>query len=133
MDGDYARGVRGLVGAIAAGVALTLAAGVISAPRGVMLMNRIGPSTIELFVANADGSGERKLFTNSDFDYDASFSADGRWFAFTSERTGYGQADIYRVHPDGTGVERLTDYTGLDDQAALSPNDSRRRASASSS
>ena len=30
--------------------------------RGVMLMNRIGPSTSELYVANADGTGERKLF-----------------------------------------------------------------------
>ena len=26
-------------------------------PRGVMLMNRIGPSTIDLFIANADGRG----------------------------------------------------------------------------
>jgi len=80
-------------------VLLTVSAA--SAPRGVMLMNRIAPSTIELFVANADGSGERQLFTNSDFDYNASFSADGQWIVFTSERAGYGQADIFRVHPDG--------------------------------
>ena len=91
-----------------------------AAPRGVMLMNRIAPSTIDLFIANADGNGERKLFTNSDFDYNASFSADGQWIVFTSERTGYGQADIYRVHPDGSGLERLTDYAGLDDQGSLS-------------
>ena len=93
-----------------------------AAPRGVMLMNRIAPSTIDLFIANADGTGERKLFTNSDFDYNASFSADGQWIVFTSERTGYGQADIYRVHPDGSGLERLTDYAGLDDQSSLSPD-----------
>jgi len=124
MDAARTRHARWLVGAIAAGVAVTLAAAVVSAPRGVMLMNRIGPSTIELLVANADGSGEHKLFTNSDFDYDASFSADGRWIVFTSERTGYGQADIYRVHPDATGLERLTDDAGLDDQAALSPDGS---------
>ena len=70
---------------------LLLTLGVRSAPRGVMLMNRIAPSTIELFVANADGSGERQLFTNSDFDYDASFSPDGQWIVFTSERTGTGR------------------------------------------
>ena len=93
-----------------------------AAPRGVMLMNRIAPSTIDLFIANADGTGERKLFTNSDFDYNASFSADGEWIVFTSERNGYGQADIYRVHPDGSGLERLTDYAGLDDQGSLSPD-----------
>ena len=49
-----------------------LSVGAATAPRGVMLMNRLGPSTIDLFVANADGSGERKLFSNSDFDYDGS-------------------------------------------------------------
>ena len=101
---------------------LAWAIGLPAAPRGVMLMNRIAPSTIDLFIANADGTGERKLFTNSDFDYNASFSADGQWIVFTSERTGYGQADIYRVHPDGSGLERLTDYAGLDDQGSLSPD-----------
>ena len=30
--------------------------------RGVMLMNRIGPSSSELFVARSDGTDERKLF-----------------------------------------------------------------------
>jgi Tol biopolymer transport system component len=99
----------------------------VAAPRGVMLMNRIGPSTIDLFIANADGTGERKLFSNSDFDYNGSFSADGQWLIFTSERTGYGQADIYRSRIDGSGVERLTDSPAMDDQAALSP-DGRRLA-----
>jgi hypothetical protein len=76
MDARRTRHARWLVGAIAAGVAVTFAARVLSAPRRVMLMNRIGPSTIELLLANADGSGEREPFTNSDFDYDASFSVD---------------------------------------------------------
>ncbi len=88
----------------------------------VMLMNRIGPSSSELFIANVDGTGEHKLFENSGFDYHASFSADGKWITFTSERNGFGQADIYRVHSDGTGLERLTDSPSLDDQAALSPD-----------
>ena len=101
---------------------ILLAVDVDTAPRGVMLMNRIGPSTIELFVANGDGSGERQLFTNSDFDYNASFSTDSQWIVFTSERTGYGQADIYRVHPDGSGLERLTDNPSMDDQGRLSPD-----------
>ena len=90
--------------------------------RGVMLMNRIGPSSAELYVANADGTGERKLFSGSSFDLHASFSADGRWIVFTSERNGLGQADIYRARPDGTAVERLTDSPALDDQGTLSPD-----------
>jgi Tol biopolymer transport system component len=97
-----------------------------SAPRtgknGVMLMNRIGPSASELYIANFDGTDERKLLAESVFDYHACYSADGKWIVFTSERSGPGQADIYRARPDGTAVERLTDNEAVDDQAALSPD-----------
>jgi Tol biopolymer transport system component len=95
--------------------------GIATAPakaKGVMLMNRIGPSS-ELFVANADGTGEHKLLPTSGFDYHASYSYDGKWIMFTSERSGFGQADIHRVHPDGTGLERLTDSPALDDQGGV--------------
>ena len=86
----------------------------------VMLMNRIGPSASDLYMANADGTGEHKLLAAPGFDYHASYSADGKWIVFTSERNGLGQADIYRVRPDGTELERLTDSPALDDQASLS-------------
>jgi Tol biopolymer transport system component len=91
----------------------------------VMLMNRIGPSKLMLYVANADGSGERALLPPANVrDYDASFSADGKWIVFTSERDGEGdgQADIWRVHPDGTGLERLTKDTSMEDAGVLSPD-----------
>jgi len=88
----------------------------------VMLMNRIGPSSSELYISNADGSDERKLLSNSVFDYHASYSADGQWIVFTSERNGAGQADIYRARVDGSAIERLTDSDAVDDQAVLSPD-----------
>src|SRR5690349_1290755 len=72
-----------------------------------ILLNRIGPSGAELFIANADGSAERSLLAAPGFDYNASFSPDGKWIVFTSERGG--SADIYRGRADGTGLERLTD------------------------
>ena len=93
-----------------------------SQPSGIMLMNRLGPSASELYIANADGSAERKLSSGSDFEYNATFSTDGRWIVFTSERDAHGQADIYRMHPDGSGRERLTDHTAVDDQAVVSPD-----------
>jgi Tol biopolymer transport system component len=105
-------------------VALCLCAAAVPA-REIMLMNRISPSTMTLFVANADGSGERRLLPDSTgMDYDASFSADGKWIVFTSERDsdGSGQADIYRVHPDGTGLERLTNEPSMEDAGVLSPD-----------
>jgi Tol biopolymer transport system component len=91
--------------------------------KDAMLLNRIGPSQSELYVANADGTGEHKLLnTSGGFDYHANFSYDGKWIVFTSERNGFGQADIYRVHPDGSGLEQLTNDPALDDQGVLSPD-----------
>jgi Tol biopolymer transport system component len=107
------------------GSAALLAGASASAERGVMLMNRIGPSKLELYVANADGTGEHRLLPDSRFlDYDASFSPDGKWIVFTSERSGagQGQADIWRVHPDGAGLERLTTDEAMEDAGALSPD-----------
>ncbi len=89
-----------------------------SAAKDKIILNRLGPTTSELFIANADGTGERKLLSTSEMDYSASFSRDGKWIVFTSERKG--SADIYRAHPDGSGLERLTDNSAFDDQAALS-------------
>src|SRR5260370_20799553 len=98
--------------------ALSLSAG----PKQVMLMNRLAPSQMTLYIANADGTGELPLFAISAFDYNPTFSPDGKWIAFTSERNGSGEADLYRVRVDGSGLERLTDDPALDDQAAFSPD-----------
>lgn len=56
-------------------------------------MNRIAPGTSELYIANADGSDERKLLGNeSTYDYHALFSPDGKWITFTTERNGDGNS-----------------------------------------
>src|SRR5262245_63322019 len=87
--------------------------------KGVMLMNRIGPSASELYVANADGTGERKLLQNSVFEHNASFAPDGKSVLFASERNGAGQSDVFRARFDGaTGP-------AVEDQAALSPDGTR--------
>jgi TolB protein len=78
------------------------------------------PLNGEVFVADADGGNARPLSPDAGWDANASFSMDGRWVAFTSNRRG--SADIFRVHPDGSGLERLTDDPAFDDQAALSPD-----------
>src|SRR5690348_11289492 len=108
------------------GFVILITCSCVSAQKKVMLMNRIGPSKSVLYVANADGTNEHTLFPNSTaIEYNASFSADGKWIVFTSERAGDGQADIYRVHPDGSGLEQLTNDPALDDQGALSPDSAR--------
>ncbi len=96
------------------------AAALLASAKNTVLVNRIGPSASELFIANADGTAERKLLPIPAFDYDASFSADGKWIVFTSERNS--SADIYRVRVDGTGFEQLTNNSGFNDAPALSPD-----------
>jgi len=91
--------------------------------KGSLLLNRIGPVSSELYVSNADGSGERKLLSTPGFDYHASFSKDEQWVVFTSERDGLGQSNLYRAKVDGTGLQRLTNHVAVDDAAVFSPVD----------
>jgi Tol biopolymer transport system component len=93
--------------------------------KGVMLMNRIGPSASELYIANADGTGERKFLQNSVFEHNASFAPDGKSVLFTSERNGAGQSDVFRARLDGTGIEPVATGPAVEDQAALSPDGTR--------
>jgi Tol biopolymer transport system component len=86
-----------------------------------VLVNELGvPSSSRLFIANADGSNEQAISLDANMDYDGSFSADGQWIVFTSERRG--PAKIFRVRRDGSNLEQLTDGASFDDQAALSPD-----------
>ena len=97
----------------------------VSSVAGVIAKDRIfvdqwSPTRSELFIADADGKNARKLLAGLQIDYNASFSFDGQWVVFTSERQG--SADIFRVRTNGLAVERLTDDAAYDDQAALSPD-----------
>jgi Tol biopolymer transport system component len=93
--------------------------------KGLLLMNRIGPSTAELYIANADGTGERKFLQDSKFEYNPSFSADGKWVVFTSERNGDGNSDLFRCALDGIGIEPLVAGPSVDDAGVLSPDGKR--------
>jgi TolB protein len=85
-----------------------------------ILFSRLAPTQGRLFVSAANGEGERALTPAGSLDYNPAWSPKGDWIAFTSERAG--SADLYRVHPDGTGLERLTEDPAYDDQAAFSPD-----------
>ena len=60
------------------------------------------------------------FWVSAKIDYDPVWAPDGGSIVFTSDREG--SADLFRVKPDGTGLERLTDSPAYDDQAAFSPD-----------
>jgi Tol biopolymer transport system component len=101
-------------------VLLTVSAATMLAAIDRIFVDQWSPTRSELFIADADGSHARKLVAGLEIDYNASFSSDGEWVVFTSER--HGSADIFRVRDNGMGLERLTDSPAFDDQAALSPD-----------
>lgn len=51
-------------------------------------MNNIAPGISKLYIANADGTNDLPLLSDSIYEYHADFSPDGEWITFTSERNG---------------------------------------------
>ncbi|KAE8340767.1 hypothetical protein BDV24DRAFT_175043 [Aspergillus arachidicola] len=88
----------------------------------VMLMNRIAPGTSELYISDIDAGNERPLLSDPVFEYHASFSPDGQWVLFTSERNGDGNSDIWRVHTNGSPLQPLVITPAVEDAVVLSPN-----------
>lgn len=132
MSPDMKR--RGFLAASAAvaGAALLPTSFAVAAARdgkeGVMLMNRIGPSSSTLYISAVDGSKERLLTQPQDaaFDRHCTVSADGRTVFFTTERTGDGNSSICTGSLNGSGqvvgVQALVTGPAVDDGAVLSPD-----------
>lgn len=57
-----------------------------------------------IWIVNADGSGARHLVTGGA----PTWSPNGAWIAFSAAFSAGSPAAIYKVHPDGTGLARLT-------------------------
>ncbi|MBI5641224.1 MAG: PD40 domain-containing protein [Nitrospirae bacterium] len=66
----------------------------------------------DIFVANADGTGLKKITDNPKYDAEPIVSADGRQIVFGSQREG--DFDIYIMNAGGTNLRRLTDRVGYD-------------------
>jgi len=92
----------------------------IPAPIYEIAFSSVGPINADVFIADPDGHHATALLPHAGFDGNGSFSPDGQWVVFTSERDG--SYDIYRAHPDASGLERLVEHPAYDDQAALSPD-----------
>jgi TolB protein len=80
--------------------------------------NRDG--NFEVYIMNADGSGQRNLTNHPALDSRPAWSPDGAKLAFFSDRDG--SRDIYAMDADGSNVVRLTDNPASDHTPAWSPD-----------
>ena len=63
----------------------------------------------EIYLMNADGSGQRNLTRNLAYDGDPAWSPDGRKITFVSNRDG--RYEVYVMNADGSGQRSLTQGT----------------------
>lgn len=68
------------------------------------------PGHYDLFIVDADASGLRQLTTEPSTDVKPSWSADGRWIYYTSNRSGTYQ--VWKISPDGGEPIQLTRHGG---------------------
>ncbi|HRO68345.1 MAG TPA: biopolymer transporter Tol, partial [Pseudobdellovibrionaceae bacterium] len=85
----------------------------------------------DIFESDLQGKKIKRLTREKGYDAEGSYSPDGKWIAFASNRDGYTaklsdedrklferdpsyMMDIYIMKSDGTGVKRLTDSKGYD-------------------
>ena len=92
-------------------------------PSGRIAFTSYRDGNWEIYVMNANGSGQTRLTNNPARDWDPASSPDGSQIAFTSDRDGNPQ--IYMMNADGSGQTRLTNNTAYDERPAWSPHGSR--------
>jgi Tol biopolymer transport system component len=77
----------------------------------------------EIYIMNADGSGQTRLTNTPAEDRYPSWSPDGRRIAFASDRDG--NMEIYVMNADGSGQTRLTNTPAYDGDPTWSPDGTR--------
>jgi TolB protein len=77
----------------------------------------------DIFVADVDGTGLKKITDDPKYDAEPVVSSDGKQIVFGSQREG--DFDIYSMNSDGSNVRRLTDRVGYDGGPWISPDGSK--------
>lgn len=75
----------------------------------------------EIFLTDTNSSFLKQLTFNNRDDYDASWSADGQFILFSSNRDN-GNAEVYIMHVDGSNQTNLSSSQGYDGQPRWSPD-----------
>jgi TolB protein len=91
---------------------------------GLLKQNLIRPTTLEIWVMNADGSNKRQVTSNGKANFGPYFFPDGRRIIFASNMDDPRgrNFDLYKINADGTGLERITFNETFDGFPMLSPD-----------
>ena len=88
-------------------------------PSGRIAFDSNRNGNYEIYVMNADGTGQTKITNNSANDLVPAWSPDGSRIAFDSYRDG--NFEIYVMNADGSGQTRITNNTANDESPDWSP------------
>ncbi len=78
---------------------------------------------LDIWISRSDGTGERQLTNDAAYDRNPTFSPDGQWIAFMSNRNGKNQT--WLIRPDGSGMRQATDVaSGAGSHNVWSPDGS---------
>jgi TolB protein len=90
----------------------------------LLKQNLIRPTTLEIWVMNADGSNKRQVTSNGKANFGPYFFPDGKRVIFASNMDDPRgrNFDLYKINTDGTGLERITFNETFDGFPMFSPD-----------
>ena len=91
----------------------------------LLKQNLIRPTTLEIWVMNADGSNKRQVTSNGKANFGPYFFPDGKRIIFASnmdDPKGGRNFELYKINVDGTGLERITYSDAFDGFPMFSPD-----------
>lgn len=92
--------------------------------RDLLARNLTTPMKMEIFLANADGSGRRQITGFGCASFAPTFTPDGRKIIFSSNKHDCDgrRFELYMINVDGSGLEQVTDFGGFTSFPEFSPD-----------
>jgi Tol biopolymer transport system component len=92
--------------------------------RALLAQHIVRPNKMEIWVMNADGSGQRQVTHLGGANFAPYFTPDGTRIIFSSnyKNPHSGNFDLYLVRPDGSGLEQVTSSPEFDGFPQFSPD-----------
>ncbi len=92
--------------------------------RALLGQRLVRPNRMELWVMNADGSGQTQITQLGGANFGPSWAPDGKRIIFSSnhKQPRSGNFDLFLVNLDGTGLEQVTSHGSFDGFPMFSPD-----------